>query len=316
MTARRTFGLSKALVGGVMLSAALVGCQKYTDPVADAGAAAAIRKALVAGGAGEGGGSETVAEPTGFVDFKGVFKLDGPAPTMAPLRVTSDQAVCAPGGKTPLAETVVVGPNSGLANVVIFLNTKVPEGDPKWEHVSYAADKDALLTGRESGFDQENCIFLKHVFAMRASQTLEILNSDPVGHNTNIAGGNGAAGSNAIVGAGQKTTYSPGGESRGPFSVSCNIHPWMKAYMIVRKSPYVAVTGPDGTFSMPKAPAGVELEFRVWHEKLTFVPQATVSIDGGAAEARKWSKGRFKITLPADQPELNMQVSLDSALFQ
>ncbi len=243
-----------------------VGCQSYSDPVADVAVATNMRRALNKTG-GETEEAAVMAEPTGFVDFAGSFKVNGQTPTMSALNVTSDQAVCAPGGKSPLEESVVVGPDNGLANVIVYLNTSIPVGNPAWEHESYAATREAFLSGKEQGFDQQNCVFLSHAFGMRSSQTLQILNSDPVGHNTNIAGDGRAGSSNSIVAAGQTATYAPGGESRQPFPVSCNIHPWMKAYMIVRDSPYFAVTQPNGEFAMPKVPAGVELEFRVWHER-------------------------------------------------
>ena len=102
-----------------------------------------------------------------------------------------------------------------------------------------------------------------------------MLNSDPVGHNTNIAGGGTAATINATIPAAKSyAMYEPGGESPEPFAVSCSIHPWMSAQMIVRDSPYFAVTKPDGTFEIANVPAGVPLEFRVWQEK-SKIPRKT-----------------------------------------
>jgi len=38
--------------------------------------------------------------------------------------------------------------------------------------------------------------------------------------------------------------------------VKCNQHPWMKMYVNVVKSPFYAVTGPDGKFEIKGLPPG------------------------------------------------------------
>ena len=59
-------------------------------------------------------------------------------------------------------------------------------------------------------------------------------------------------------------------EERLPGLVDCNIHPWMKGYLLVRDNPYMAVTGNDGSFLIANLPAG-EWEFQAWHERSGFV---------------------------------------------
>jgi hypothetical protein len=215
--------------------------------------------------------AETVAaEPTGWATIRGRFVLNGDPPPRQPLVVDKEQDVCAPGGKQVLSEQLVVDPaTKGIKDVVIYLTTKYPDGDSKWEHDSYAADRES-----EVEFDQKQCVFLSHVFGMRSTQKCKVLNSDPVGHNTNISGGGKAKPENVTIAGNAYAIYEPGGESPEPFAVACNIHPWMSARMIVRNNPYFAITNPDGTFEIPNVPAGVDLEFRLWQEKagsLSFV---------------------------------------------
>jgi hypothetical protein len=252
---------------------------------------------------------ETVAaEPAGWATLKGSFKLEGTPPARQPLGVSKDHEVCAPGGKQVLSEELVVdSATNGIKDVVIYLASpgKFPVGDPKWEHSDYAAKATATLD-----YDQKNCVFLTHMFAMRSKQKAKVMNSDPVGHNTNIQGTGKSAQINATIPSGSSTTYEPGGEAPEPFSVSCAIHPWMSARMIVRDSPYFAVSKPDGSFEIANVPAGVPLEFRVWQEKGKFLQE--VKVDG---KAEKWNKGRMKITLqPGEQKELNVVV--DAAAFK
>lgn len=259
--------------------------------------------------AGDGSGStEEVPTPTEFADFTGRFVLNGQPPAMPVLPISgSDAAYCAPGGNAPRSEEVVVGADNGLVHVLVYLDMNIPE---EWHHESYADTRELLLAG-EQGFDQKGCVFLSHVFAMRSTQQVEIINSDTVSHNTNIAASGRAKTSNDILPAESTAVYQPGGASRGPFPVTCNIHPWMKAYMSVHDNPYFAVTDNEGRFEIKNVPAGVELNFRVWQERLGSNLE-NVTINDAPA---KWSKGRFKLQLePGATEEWNIVV--DAAEFQ
>lgn len=286
----------------------LVGCERSLPPAVQVNRTdvAVLRKALGSDEeAAAGGSAAPAAEPTGFATFRGRFTLNGQAPERAVLDVNKEQSVCAPGGMKVLGEALVVDPASGgIRDVFIYLNQKIPLDDPKWVHESYAQ-----VAAEPVIFDQKQCIFLTHAVAMRSTQPLKILNSDPIGHNTNIQGGGSAQPFNQTVSAGGEITYQPNGEAASPFDVTCSIHPWMAAKMIVRDSPYFAVTKADGTFEIPNVPAGVPLEFRVWQEKTGFVQDVTV--DGQPAE---WSRGKLELTLEPDQ-DLEMNVVVDVAAF-
>jgi hypothetical protein len=71
--------------------------------------------------------------------------------------------------------------------------------------------------------------------------------------------------------------------------IACNYHPWESAYILPREDPYVAITAKDGTFRIPKLPAG-KLEFQVWQERTGFL------------DTPQWPKGRFELTI---KPGLN-----------
>jgi hypothetical protein len=283
------------------------GCERSTAPALsfNRGNAEDIRRLLQQGskGAGEAAVAAT-AEPDGWSTLKGRFTLNGTPPPRAPLTVDKDLSVCAPPGMRTLDESVVTGPGGGIQNVLIYLTTPIPTDNPKWLHESYEPQRNA-----EVPFDQKNCVFLSHVGSMWVAQRLKVLNSDPVGHNTNLDSKRGAKGENFLVAANSFAYYEPGKASPAPFPVSCSIHPWMKAWMMVCESPYFAVTGEDGSFEIQNLPAGVPLEFRVWQEKLTFVQQVTV--DGSPA---KWNRGRYSVTLTKDAPK-EMSVVLEGGLF-
>src|SRR5262249_22317317 len=141
-------------------------------------------------------------------------------------------------------------------------------------------------------------------------QKMRILNSDPVGHNTKIDATGRAATINATIPAGEKALYEPKGESQEPFGVGCSIHPWMSARLIVRDSPYFAITKANGSFEIANVPAGVPLEFRVWQERSKFIQDVKVN-----GNSEKWSKGRLKVTLQPDEQK-TLDVVVDAAAFK
>ncbi len=274
----------------------LAGCQrKLTEPSSyTEGNVALLRTAMKGDEAAGGGPVAPAAQPTGWATLRGKFTLTGSPPPPTRINIPqnhSDLQICAPGGQPVYANDLVIGPDGGLKNVVVYLFTKYPDGDPLWEHPEVVASKE-----NPPPFDQKNCVFLTHVFTMQSTATLQVLNSDPTGHNTNISGGGGARPNNFTVPAGGSATYSPGGESSEPFGVTCNIHPWMAAYGLVRNSPYFVVSNEQGEFELKNLPAGVPLELRIWQEKSRFIPQATIT-----GKHDKFNKGRLQLKLENDE---------------
>jgi hypothetical protein len=264
--------------------AACVGCGsgRVAVPGPDAEAAGRIRATLVSSSAGStAAGGEAAATGTGWGTLKGRFTFAGTPAQPKALVVDKDTEVCSMGGMKLLDRSLLVDASSkGLANVVVFAR--------KTSRVKDAVPETPLV------FDQKNCEFLSPVFAARVGQPVDVKNSDPIGHNTNIAGSS----FNQLIPAGQGTIYKPDAETGMPTMVTCNIHPWMKAYAVFRKDGYVAVSGKDGSFVIPDLPAGETIEFQVWHERSSG-PNGALGID---KPDLKWTpKGRFQIRLDPDE---------------
>lgn len=254
------------------------------------------------GDSAESAAAPALAEPTGFGTLKGRFKLVGTAPERAALKIDKEQDICAPGGKRVLEESLVVSSDGGIRDVAVFLvMPNFPSGDEKWEHPDYASQKDATVI-----FDQKECIFLSHVFIARATQKIDIKNSDPIGHNTKIEHENPF---NKTIPAMSSLDYSPELPSPQPVPVSCSIHPWMAANMMFSNTPLYAVSKEDGTFEIANVPAGVELTFRAWQERAKVLPEVT--LDGNQVN---WKRG-FKVTLEPDQT-LELNVEVNESVFQ
>jgi hypothetical protein len=147
---------------------------------------------------------------------------------------------------------------------------------------------------------------LSHVAACQVNQKVDIKNSDPVGHNTKIDPQKGVPFNQTLSVNTEPVPYTFTAEEALPASVSCSIHPWMRAYVLPRKDKYFAVTTSDGSFEIANLPAGEEVELQVWHER-GGGPGGALAL---SEKELKWTpKGRFKIKLEPDETkELTLQV--------
>ena len=255
------------------------GSGRVVGPVADAAVAAALRQQLLGGDKTAAVAAEVAPTGTGWATLQGRFVFAGTPGERAVLVVDKDMEVCSKAGMKLYDQSLRIDPSTkGLADVVLFVRkaSRVKEATPPAEPLV---------------FDQKNCEFLSPVFAARVGQPVDVRNSDPIGHNTNISG----TAFNQLIPAGGSTVYKPAAETGMPISVTCNIHPWMKAYAVFRKDGYVAVSAVDGSFSLADLPAGERLEFQVWHARAA----GGLKLD---EPELKWNpKGRFQVTLQPDE---------------
>jgi len=228
--------------------------------------------------------------------IKGRFVFGGEPPAASPLTADKDVEVC--GKHKLLAEELVVGPDKGVANVVVFVRDKAVKVHP-----------DLATPSGEVVLDNKDCRFEPHVAVVQTGQKLVIKNSDTVGHNSNVATIKNSP-SNSLIPAGGQSPVTFSSEEAIPAQVTCNIHPWMKSWLVVRPNPYATVSRADGSFEIKNVPAGGELELQLWHEKAGFIGEVTV---GGKAE--KIAKGRKKVKVAAGDNNLGEMV-LDANLFK
>jgi hypothetical protein len=283
------------------LCAAPLGCNRPSDlgPVATPTSVDAIRTALTGEGAAVAG--PAAATGTGWATLRGTFTYEADPPTMPPYDANKDPSTCAPGGKPPLQEYLVVdNATHGIANVAIYARS-----------VSRVHD-DAGPSTDELVFDQKVCRFLTHVACMTVNQPVSIKNSDDVGHNTKIEG---QANFNQMIPASGTVPWKPQREEASPVSVHCSVHPWMIAYMLPRKNRYFAVTAKDGTFEIPNLPAGEDVEIQVWHESAAG-SQGSLVVETAAAKELKWSKkGRIKVKLEENEVR-EIKIAVPASAFR
>jgi len=253
-----------------------------------------LRRCLTAAVICSGLGGFAAADEWGTI--KGRFVFGGAQPAAAELKADKDVEVC--GKHKLLAEELVVSSDKGVANVVVFVRDKGVK-----VHPDHAAKQDRVV------LDNKDCRFEPHVAVVQTGQTLVLKNSDTVGHNSNVATIKNSP-SNNLIPAGGEATITFTSEEAIPAQVTCNIHPWMKSWLVVRPNPYAAVSKADGSFEIKNVPAGGELELQLWHEKAGYIGELSI---GGKAE--KIAKGRKKVKVAAGDNDLG-EMTLDANLFK
>jgi hypothetical protein len=208
--------------------------------------------------------------------IKGRFIVDGAPPEPKPLVITKDQFCI---DKMPPNESIVVGEKGELANAVVYV--RVPRGKKVEIHPDYAA-----LLNKPAKLDNNGCQFVPHIVLVRKGQTLEITNSDPLGHNTNLS----AHGFNQTIT--EPVPFKIQQVSPLPMPVNCNIHPFMTAHILALDHPYMAASAEDGTFEIKNIPAGKH-EFQFWHESPGYLKDVKI----GTGKSNR--QGRAQLTIPA-----------------
>lgn len=203
-------------------------------------------------------------------DVTGKVTLDGKAPERKKLNLAAD-AKCAVMHKEPLLdESLVVGKDNGLRDVVIFISN-APKGG--------GVPADAIV------LDQNSCRFAPHVMAAMVGQKIMVKNSDPFLHNVHGLPENNTGFNFGMpnVDPGRPIPNTPfkKPEDEG-FLIKCDVHPWMSAHMYVFEHPYFAVSAEDGTFAIKGLKDG-QYDIIARHTKLGDQEGKVTVKDGKAA---------------------------------
>ena len=224
----------------------------------------------------------SAAAETGTLKMRFVYGGDPPAPE----KIVPDRNVQFCGQFDLVDESLLVNPdNKGIKNVIVYVYTgrggsDLPARKPK-NAIHVLANK--------------NCRFDPRVIIAQTGDTLRITNPDPIGHNANLNFFTMPA-QNLMIPAGQQKDVKLGKAAPTSIVVDCNIHPWMRAYVMVLEHPYADVSGDDGSITIEGLPAGEELTFRVYHETGRI---DEVTVDG---EKESWRRSRFDLEV---QPGMN-----------
>jgi len=181
--------------------------------------------------------------------IKGTVKWQGTLPHLVASEINKDPQVCDPlGQKHRDLERLLVAPNGGVANTVVFLR-------------NITRGKAMDLPAPRRFLNQKNCRYEPHILLVPLQATLTVRDSDPLLHTVQMTGS--ADYNLPFVLAGQEATRPMTRE--GKVSLRCNVHVWMNGEMMVAPHPYYAVTDQNGSFELTDVPPG-DYEIVAWHE--------------------------------------------------
>ena len=192
-------------------------------------------------------------EARGSGTIVGRILFDAEAPQRQPLTVSKDTAVC--GQTEKFSESLLVGPDKGIKNAVVFLRDVA--GGKQFPTSQSQSDHPTI--------DQTGCIYDPHVLLVQAGATIDIKNSDGILHNIHTYSEQNPA-FNMAQPKFQKV-ISKTFDQPEIIRVTCDVHAWMTAWLVVQDHPYYALTDETGAFQLTDVPSG-EYALKVWHEEL------------------------------------------------
>ena len=182
--------------------------------------------------------------------ISGTVKWSGPVPKELNFPITKDPQVCAPdGNKTTSLDRLIVGPEGGVANTIVYLK-------------NISAGKALELPEQRRHLDQKRCRYIPHILLVPQNAELQMQSSDATLHTIHMSG---AATYNLPFPFQNKIT-SRTMPTPGLVNLRCNGgHVWMNAEMMVVQHPYYAVTDESGRFQFADVPPGT-YQVVAWHE--------------------------------------------------
>jgi Polysaccharide lyase family 4, domain II len=201
--------------------------------------------------------------PATATSLTGTIRFTGKRPIAKKIDMSEDPACVEARHGKAYDESLVIDRKGSVANAFIYVKTGL-EG------------KTFEVPTSPVTIDQSGCWFRPRVLGIQTSQTLQVINSDPVTHNIHPM---------AEVNREWNHSQGPGDaplnrrfvKPEVMIRVKCNIHSWMHAFIGVLNHPYFAVSKDDGTFEIKNLPPGT-YTIAVWQEILgTQQQQITVT---------------------------------------
>jgi plastocyanin len=220
--------------------------------------------------AGSGASSNSTPSrpsPSSTASIAGHVKFEGAPPPPMRLSMVADPSCAKMHPGSAVSEDFVIGNDHTLGNVVVYVSDGL--GNRTFEPPSQPAV-----------IEQKGCMYEPHVVAVRANQTVRVINQDSVSHNIHPIPANNREWNKAEPGGtALEETFA---REEVAIPIKCNVHPWMRSYVAVFKHPFFAVTGKDGNFDLRDLPPG-EYTVQAWHEKLGTMTQK-ITVAAGEAK--------------------------------
>jgi hypothetical protein len=202
-----------------------------------------------------------VTPVSGGGSIEGVVRYNGDVP-MKKIIPTKDVQTCGGVREEPL---ITVGADKAVESAVVYL-------------ADVTSGKAWPAPGKPPELDNIKCRFEPAVQVIPVGP-LDVVNSDPVLHNTHGYYGKRTAFNMALPNEGQRIPTEL--KKPGTVRVDCDAHGWMEGWIYVVDNPYYAITGADGKFTITDVPPGNYKLVAV--QPFTGPTETPVTVAGGQA---------------------------------
>jgi hypothetical protein len=187
------------------------------------------------------------AEPGAPGSVAGRVTIAGLAPKLPTLPVTKDPKLC---GVNKPDEALVIGVGGGIRNAVVWL-----------------ADVPAPLNlaKRAVRLELQACRYEPHVAVAMTGSTLEVVDGDSVLHHPKAQVGDEKQWDFAMPIKGYVVPRPL--PTPQVIKISCEAHPWMRAWVVVLPTAASAITDEQGNYTLQGVPPGKH-KLKLWHERL------------------------------------------------
>lgn len=141
--------------------------------------------------------------------------------------------------------------HGGLREVVVFLEPRDEETAGRVQRNTASAGKPAERERPEVVIDQKDYVFVPHLVAVRAGQTVRFSSSDVANHNVRAISLEPKNQFNRFTGGGESYSHRFVLEKKNrPVRIGCDLHRWMGAWVFVFDHDRFAVTGAEGKYTI------------------------------------------------------------------
>lgn len=203
--------------------------------------------------------------------LSGSVKYDGEAPKPKVLNIAADKAAGCKHGEQADESLVVDPATKGIKWAVIRIMDVKPATpvEPKTVEI-----------------DQKGCFFTPRVSIVAPGSDIDVLNPDKIAHNVHTIplDGTNVPINRMMVAADPKLTVKGKKHNVEPelVQLQCDIHPWMKGFIVIHDPRFAAVTGADGKFDIKGVPPG---KYKVFINHDLGEQEKEIEIKDGAATA-------------------------------
>lgn len=154
--------------------------------------------------------------------------------------------------------------------------------------------------------NQVDCMYEPRMQGVVAGQTIDIKNGDKTLHNVHAY-----KGTESLFNQAQPKDAPPinkdAPDEASIMKLSCDVHPWMRGFVVVTDHPFFAVTGEDGSYKIEKVPAG-KYTVEAWHTQYGLLKKEAVEVKDsgdvtvdfefkGTETEPDWNKGELQSVL-------------------